>query len=720
MEYGAQQPQAEGASGIYREKPMLPPGELERIKGWCKQIEEAKTYWKDTFKAMRDDAKFARGRQWPGAAADDDRYVANITLRHINQRVANIYAKNPKVSARKRPKLYAIAWDGSQEMLQAALQTQQIVGMAQAAAQQAALAGAAAGVPPDPMAAPALPPTPLPPDTAAAVVKEWQDAVTQKRLYDRMGRTLELVAQYSLDEPIPKFKPQAKQLVRRVLTTGVGYMKLGYQRIMKFDTEDIDARIKDATDKVEQIKMLAADLADGEVQQGSPEAAELKSQIEQLQKQKEVVLREGLIFSFPKSWSMVLDPAVTQLKGFVGAGWLAEEFLFTPEQVKKIFKCDLGSNYAQHTASGGKADKRFKDKKFCAVYLVHDLVGRQCFTLCLGYDGWLKEPGEPDVKLEQFHPYYTLTFNDVEPDADEDTVYPPSDVQLMRFMAMEYNRGREGLRVHRQANRPAYVTGKGAFDDPTKQKFSAHADHEIIESNLSKNDKVADYLQPKPTVPIDPALYETDTVFLDSLRVVGDQSANLGPTSGGTATESSIAENSRVTSIQSNIDDLDEFLTDAMRGAGQILLIEMSAQAAQKIAGPGAVWPEFSTQEVAEELALEIRAGSSGKPNRQQRLSAIEKTAPFLLQTPGIKPGKLAEFMLGEIDEGIDVEDFMEAGLPSIVAMNSQAKPNLAPAPGNEAQGPAGANTGEPGGTSAKAQNMYPAPKADGGGLTPP
>ena len=86
------------------------------------------------------------------------------------------------------------------------------------------------------------------------------------------------------------------------------------------------------------------------------------------------------------------------------------------------------------------------------------------------------------------------------------------------------------------------------------------------------------------------------------------------------------------------------------------------------------------------------------------------------MQIPGMKPEKILQLVLEIMDEGIDFDDFMDHKLPSIVAMNSMAKPNLASAPGNEAQGPAGSLTvGAPPQPSTKAQNMYPAPNA-----TPP
>jgi len=688
---------------VQRDAPEVDLARAELVKDWTQKIEKAKAHWeKKAFCKMRESAKFAAGKQWEDQKENDDRYIANITLRHINQRVASVYAKNPRVRATPRQRLYSTVWDGTREQLAAAQQAMQSAMMAM---QNPMQAGAA-------MAMGAMPPPAMPPEQAQAIVQDAQQAMQRRAMYAKMGRTQELVCQYSLDEMQPRFKLQAKQLVRRVLTCKVGYIKVGYQRVMKYGPE-LDARIKDATDKLSEIERLSADLADGEIQHDSAEAEQLRLLIQNLTEQKEIVLREGLVFAFPKAWSIIPSVTMTQLKGFVGADWIAEEFLFTPAQVQKIYGVDVGKDYNAYDAKGLKKAMADGDTKLCAVYEVYDLVGQTCFTVCDGYPDFLREPGDPEVVTEQFHPYYSLTFNDIESDEE---VYPPSDVELISKMAVEYNRAREGLRVHRQANRPGSVAAAGVLSDGDKLLFGSHEDHEIMElKGVGKNDDIAKLIRPKPTVPITPELYDVEHVYTDIQRTQGDQAANVGGTTGATATESSIAENSRVTTLQSCIDDLDDFLTDVMRSAGQILLLEMRKETVLSIAGPGAVWPDMppSRKEAAEELILEVKAGSSGRPNRQARLAAIEKTAPFLMQIPGVKPRKLVDFMFQEIDENIDPDEFFDAALPSIVAMNAMAKPNLAPGPGNEAQGPAGAmNADNPVQTPAKAQNMYPAPDA--------
>lgn len=684
----------------------LPPGKVidrdppdvtlergELVKDWLQRIEEAQTHWKDTFNDMRESARFSAGKQWPSPKRKEDRYVANITLRHINQRVSSIYAKNPRVRAERMEKIWYQVWDGTKEMLD-----QASMAVAVAQGEPRVMAAIAQG---------AIQPPTMPPAVAEQVVKEAASIEQKKKLADQMGKTLELVAQYSLDEINPRFKIQAKQLVRRVLTCKAGYIKLGYQRIMG-TTPDIDAKIKDASDRIAHLESLAADLADDVIQLHSKEVEELTLNLSALQAQKEIVLREGMLFAFPKAWAIIIDPGCTQLKGFIGADWIAEQYLFTPRQVQKIYGIDVGKNFAPYQANGrtGITPKR-ESSTYCSVYEVYDLVGQMAFTVIAGYKDFAKAPAEPDVTLEQFHPYFALTFNDTE---DTDSIFPPSDVELIRPMAVEYNRAREGLRDHRWANRPATVAAKGVLEKATKEEFASHPPNALIETNLSKNDDINKVLMPKPTVPIDPAAYDTEQVFMDTQRVVGGQSADFGGTMGATATEVSVADSARVSTLQSNIDDLDEFLTDTMRSMGQILLTEMSLETAREIAGPGASWPQMSNADIARELVLSVKAGSSGRPNKAARLAAIEKLGPLLMQIPGIDPNKIGGFMLQELDENIDIDDFRKDDMPSIVAMNAQAAPNQAAQVGGPAQAPQGAMNEKPQESGAQTQNMSPTP----------
>jgi len=622
------------------------------------RIEKAEDHWEKTaFKQMREDQSYAHGKQHvddEGKPTGTGGYVANLTLRRINNRVAALYAKNPRAKAKRRPRMDFKVWDGKKQSLAAAQSVMQAAG--------AASMGGMPGMPA---------PSPEQVKRAQLLLQDVQAGHQRRNMLDKIGKTLEILFHYSLDEPIPRFKTQAKQLVRRALTCKVGFVELGYQRIFEPNVNAM-AKLKDCTERLERIERIAADMADGEVMPEEAEAEELRIMIAQLQQEQTLLAREGLVFDFPKPWHIIPDTEMTQLKGFVGAGWVARKYIYHPDKVKELFSVDLGSDYTGHTKTG-EADKRKKgENTYACIYRYYDLQARVMYTVCDGYPDFLVEPGQPDIDIEQFHPFFTLTFNDVEDDEDP---YPPSDVEQMRSMQDEYNRSREGKRQHRIANRPAYVARKGSMEKEDKDKFAGHASQEILEINMRDGETVEKVLQAKPSIPIEESLYDNEYLFGDIMRVSGDSEPNFGGTSGATATESTIAENSRASGLQSNVDDLDELFTEIARAAGQVLLKEMDQKTAAKIAGEGAVWPSLSREEIAEEIYLDVQAGSSGRPNRALKVANIEKIMPYLMQIPDINPRWMLEQLVTEIDETIDLADAVLEGMPSMTAMNSMQKP---------------------------------------------
>jgi hypothetical protein len=265
-------------------------------------------------------------------------------------------------------------------------------------------------------------------------------------------------------------------------------------------------------------------------------------------------------------------------------------------------------------------------------------------------------------------------------------VFPKSDVSYMADAQEEYNRAREGLREHRHANRPKYATTKGALEDEDKKKLERHEANAVLSlSSLKPGMKLADLVQRFEMINIDPNQYDVSPALQDILRTVGSsEEQTFGNAQGdSTATAASIAAQSSSMASSSNVDDLDSLLTRLARDAGQVMLLELSPESALEIVGPGAVWPEFSREQIVSEVFLEIRAGSSGRPNRAQELANLERGAPFLLQMPGIPPKWITKRFLETMFEEVDIEEAYTEGLPSITAMNAM----MAKAAGQSATG---------------------------------
>jgi hypothetical protein len=334
----------------------------------------------------------------------------------------------------------------------------------------------------------------------------------------------------------------------------------------------------------------------------------------------------------------------------------------------------------------------------CCVYEIYNKADGLVYVIAEGYSDFLKEPAEPEIKLERFWPFFPLSFNDVENDRK---IFPPSDVSLIRPMQREYNRARQALREHRIANRPKMAVAAGMLDESDVEKLQTHPANAVITLNaLQPGTSVDSVLQVIKTPAIDPNLYDTEVIFGDLQRVSGAQEANLGGTAGSTATESSIAESSRVSSLQSNVDDLDDMFNEMARAAGQVLLLEMAPETVTKIAGPGSAWPTLTANEVAGELFLEVEAGSSGRPNKAIELANFEKIAPTLLQIPGIDPMWLAREAIRRLDDKLDATDALTDSMQSIVSMNAAKQPSTGdPQTDPNLQGPQGQ------------QNALPAPR---------
>lgn len=644
------------------------------------RISHAKGAHKDAFKRMEADMDLAFYGYDP-TMWSDEKYVVNLAQRHVQQRTAALYAKNPRCVAKPRQRMMSTLWDGSPETIKQAMAVRE-------------------------MSEQQMMPVP---QAVAMVLTEYEEVKAASKRLDKIGKTMEILFQYFMQESQPSFKSQMKALVRRMLTTGVGYVKLGFQR----ETErrpEISARMNDIQSRIDHILRLVSESEDDKIKEHDGEMEELNLAMAELSSQPEMVLREGLMFDFPDATSIIVDPRCKQLRGFIGARWIAHEMFFSPDEIMEIYGKEVKGNYTPYEvqgrshdssrktlASGTGSAKELADDGMVCVYELYDKPSGLVYVVAEGFKDFLKEPGAPDLQLETFWPVSALVCNEVE---HKKEIYPPSDVHLLRSMTGEYNRAREGLREHRKANRPVYLTPAGMLEDEDKEKLATRPAHGVISiQGMQPGQKSDDMVTPLKTIGIDPNLYEVGTLFDDVQLAVGAQESSFGGMSGATATETSVAESSRMSALGAQVDELDSFMSDIARSSGAVLLQHMSAEQVKAIAGPGAVWPELTAQDIANEVLLEIEAGSTGKPNQAAELRNLERVLPYIIQIPGIDPSWLAKQVLKRMDDKLDLDAALAEGAESIVAMNGMKDSNAAAGMGQGAAGGANAPMqGAPGG----------------------
>jgi hypothetical protein len=633
------------------------------VNQWIDRVKDSKKFHAKAFKRMDTCMQLAKdgGNE---AWVEADKYTVAIVNRHINLSVAQLYAKDPKVVAKRRRRMMFSVWDGDVETYAAALQTTM---MAQAMEQQAMAAGMV-----DPMTG--MPLTPPVDPAQSALVQDVEQGVEYNKMVDKIGKTAEILWSYFAGEQANDFKDQMKQVVRRTKVCGVGYVKLMFQRDLKKSPE-ITAAINDATEQLASLNAMQLQLEAGKIEPDSARAEELRLLVQQLQAKEYVIAREGPTYDYPRSKEIIIDKNCRHLKSFAGARWIAHEFDKTPDEVLEDYGIDIKGSFKEYNqdtgvAADGRSRSRDKGRSTAKLWEIQDKKNGQCLTVCDGYPDFLKEPGSPYITTERFWTVLPLVFNEIESDRE---IYPPSDVWLLRHSQDEYNRAREGLREHRKASRPRWVAPKGAFDDPDRTKLESNDPFQLIELKALKiGQKITDIIQALPAAPIDPNLYEVNQAFTDVMRTVGVQEANLGGSSDASATESSIGESSRMATVSDNIDDLDDLLTKIAKDTIQICLLELSQETVVEICGPGAVWPQMqgNREEIAKDLMLEIVAGSSGRPNKAADLANMERGIPYLLQLPGVNPTPIARRYTQLLD--MDMDEMIAEGLPSIQAMNAR------------------------------------------------
>jgi hypothetical protein len=612
-------------------------------------IRKAKAHFAGDFKRMLADMDMAmtgRAKSW-----SKDCYVVNVTQRLVRAKVAALYAKNPRAVFKRKHRLVYKYWDGDADSLMAA----------QMQLQMAAEQG-----------------LPEPPE-AVAILQDVAEAQRENRLIERVGKTLEKLYEYYTEEQIPNFKSQMKRTVRAAVQCGVGYAKIGFQRDMDLSPEN-KAKLADMAQRLAHIERLTSELEDDAdpADESSKEAEELRQSIKSLEAQKDIVLRSGLVFDWPAPTSVIPDPRCTSLRGWVNADWVAEEIFLSVDEIKELFNVDIGGDgsYTQHSTRNRSyrtnprtdiSDSR--DDLACCWVLWHKPSGMK-YTMVDGFKDFLEDPEPPEVTLERFFPIYSLVLNELE---HPTSIFPPSDVSLIAPMQMELNRTREAVREHRMANRPGYVSPRGTFSEEDKEALAAHPPSAVIEmDNMAPGQKVSDMLQGIPKVGIDPNLYETQGVMNDVFLAVGASESTLGSTSGATATEASIAEANRTGTLEGDIDELNDYLTELARDAGKVLLMEHDRDEVVEIVGEGAIWPQVSQEWIQKEIYLSVVAGSNGRPNRARRQQALQQLMPFMLQVPGLDPEWMAKQLIESIDDSIDIVDAIAKGNPSVMMLNNQ------------------------------------------------
>lgn len=652
------------------------------VKMWTARIRQAKAFFEPDFKRMRENMEFAAGVQYNDQRSiESNKYLANLVLKAVNGKVAQLYAKDPKAVARRRKRMDYQLYDGNPATLMQA--------------QQASLQGQQLG---------------MPNVGANAILTDFMNGHQWTQMVDKVCETLEILYGYQCDTQTPEFKYQMKQLVRRTVITGTSFVRLNFTRQVD-NAISSDAADDSISMRAKRLEMLSKQVSEGDIEPDDQRIEQIRmlaaGLVQSVQDGDQQNVQERLEFDFPPATSIVIDPRCRALKGFVGAHWIAQQYLMPLSDINAFFETQIPAsgtlvNYERDGTERANADEATANKDikpFACLWEVFVIDSKSKFFIVDGYCDYVSKPEPVTPNIQRFWPVFSLTFNDCEIEPGlKASIYPPSDVQLMKSAQKEWNRTREALREHRQENAPFYCVRKGVLSDNDKEKLSNHKSGEVLElEGLQASDDINKVIMAFQPAPIDPALYQTTPLEQDIQLAVGAQQANLGPVdTKGTATGQTISEQSRITVASSNVDDLDDLLSDMAKAAGEMMLREFSEPTVKRIVGQGAVWPQQNKEDFLNEILLDIVASSSGRPNKAIEIANYERIAPFLLNA-GANPIGVIEEGLQRLDDRLDLTKFMPTMPPQAPGGAAAPAKDQVPGPSNAKPPTPQANGGNPG-----------------------
>jgi hypothetical protein len=625
---------------IAEEKPDSPESVKAEISRWTARIKAAKDKWEEDFDRMRHNMDFVAGLQWKGQTKiKHNKYIVNMTMQRVNQKVATLYARNPKAIATRKKRMDFELWDEKMESLVEAIAKLEI-GMQ----------------------------TGMPDMGAMALLSDYQQGKQWQELVQKVGRSLETVYQFECDRQEPEFKECMKNsVVRPTVVCGVGYVRLGFMR--EVSSAPSEANVANAPqDRMVRMQRLIEKLNKGDIDQTSAEVEQLKQLVTSFgvnALNEGETLDEGLIFDYPDPTSIIPDPNVKSLTTFAGARWIVQEYILPLEEINEFFGTDieLGKVVKRNAngddvRSGTHTDPH--EVPLVALWEVFSKPEKVRFFIIEGHDDYVLKPEAVEPATKRFWPIFGLVFNPVNVvPGTKATVFPPSDVDLMLHPQKEWNRARHALRAHRRANGPKYIVRRGVLSEADKLALCSAEDHEIVElDSIPPDQEPSRFILPVQHATIDPLVYDTKPVEEDVMLGAGAQEANFGYAKPNvTATVGTIAEQSRMTVASSNVDDLDGLLERIANASGEMLLREMSVATVKRIAGRGAVWPLENREDFLNEVLLSIQAASSGRPNKALDVANFERLSPILMQLAS------PEFTLREavkrLDDNLDPAEAM-------------------------------------------------------------
>ena len=523
-------------------------------------------------------------------------------------------------------------------------------------------------------------------------------------------KTLEIVLNKVLADA--GLKKAMMGLVRSCQTSRVGWIKVSYQRDYRQDPL-IANRIGDAQDTMATLGQNVQALQDESgysTDQLDVKKKELEQTIASLKSQVSIMHSEGLVLDNILVEDMRMDADIDSIEDYERASWIAQRTWMDKDRVMTQFglskeKADKLTSYMRSGSGRPTTDgvaKPYTTEKdsesLVAIWELWDKDTGSVYWWAEGGSDFLRDPWQPAKAGQRFFPFFMIGFNYI--DGRE---WPLSDVEMLTRLQDEYDLSRTQEAKHRELTKPMFVADRARVSRQDVTSFSVAEIGEIVLIEAG-GQPVNQVFQPAQHPPMIPTVYDVSRVRSDLEWVSGLGDAQRGAVSRAkTATEASIQQEGLSSRVDARKDQIEDFISGIATYATEIILQEMPAQLIQRYAGMSAYWPadQMSKDQVFSLSEIKIRAGSSGKPNKQQDLEKWGKLMPEIKEAlemaitmqqdimipiqanPWIK---LIQETFRKADEALDVLEFFPPELLQYLGQVGQQKRMLQQAELQQAQ----------------------------------
>lgn len=464
---------------------------------------------------------------------------------------------------------------------------------------------------------------------------------TRKKLLKETVQTLQIVISRMLrDAGIFK---KAQRWVRSASTVGAGWLCPALQTRTQTDVQ-IQNQLNDLQQQLTQIQALRSNIDEGV--SATPEADEqqILDNMKALQAKLERVVATGIALDFYSAEHITVAPECTELVGYLDAPWIRKRLYKTKLEIKELTGWDdelmkrvtlyrKKPRDANTDASGTNMTGWIKEQDpdteslsgFGCVLETWSRVDGVVYTAVEGVEDRWAKPSFAPTTGSRFYDLFLLGFHYVEGDR-----HPQSDAQQLASLQDEYGRTRSNFAEHRKRSIPMTVWNGAMIDASQLDKINnAEAGENVAVNFMDPAMNPQQAHMRTSGVGFDPAMYSTDMITRDMEKVSGAQDALQSSVSvAKTATEAGIENEGFGARIGVRRGEMEATLSEMGLYVAQLCMQALPEEFVIKIAGIGAVWPKLTVDEIFYAFNIEVKAGSTGKPNKKAKREAWAALLP--------------------------------------------------------------------------------------------